>query len=1654
MTDLQNYELNNGQTGFFFGTADELESYINAVNVKRRPELRVQVKATDFLKVLPLPGKLTEVSRYLINLKALKTLQALRSTNADPIPSEQLDLAAYCGWGAVSKVFDTKNQPNVWKKRADELKSLLTCEEWDAARRSTLSAFYTPDYLSAAIYQGLSAAGITGRFLDTSAGNGGLIRTMPKDLFNRLTLTLVEKDSISAEILGHLFPSANVINTSFETSGVGAQSVIFHNPPFGDVPVFDADNSAISGLSLHNYFLCKAATLLINKGWQIALVSSSFLDATTNKARKFLSKQATLLGALRLPKNVFADAAGANATVDLLILEQGQDPSPVWIDTTEQTDKNGETYQINRYFAQHPENVLGSMTVEAAFNGKHVHCLADGDYQAKVVAAVRAIFKGLTFAGNHHTTQATSSTPVNAVLYTFGTKNGSFAPDVHGNIYQLSGANWVKTDLAGKAAMRIAALCKLRDTMLQLFDAESSDKDAQTLDKLRAQLNTTYDKFQTRFGFIHDSANARAIKADPSSLHLLALEKNYSAGITSTQAAALGVPEQQPQATKAEIFTTRALCPWEPPKTVNTIEDAISASMAVYGRLDIDYCAKLLALDAAELTSRYDGVKIFNLNGLWLPENQFLSGDVKTKLAEVQRSNSANAETYAAKLTEVLPAPIPFEDIKTPIGSRWIPAHIYSAFVMELCQPYDHRYARVNMAYIGNEWRTDYGYLPYQLQTEYSSDHGDNFSSLFDKMLNGRSLTVKHTTQGGGTIVDQQATLENEVNAEKIITEWLAFLGNSDEYQREITDIYNEKFNRHVPLVALPNSVVLPGINQNISLRQNQLNAIYRGIVEGRLLLAHAVGAGKTMVMAAIAHELLRLNIKQRLMVITPNHLTSQFATEYLRLFPTSDIEVLEAEDMTPAQRVGTLARLKTGARLIVCPESSFATIGVPAEIEMAVIKKEIDNLSVQLSSVDNSLRFTVKNMEKRKERLETRLKEVANDQRKTGFDFLSLGIDGLFVDEAHSLKNLSYSSTRLTNVRGAGSPDGSKRAFDFYLKVQALKSLGHQCLGVFLATATPIANTLLEAWVFTKYLAEEALEQAGVSDIDDWLSTFASITDDFEVSPTGQGFKMTRRLRSFVNHAELSQLWGSFTDTVLKADLKQYLPTFEHGGKQYSTLPPCPIHNVYCDPSELQVKYTEFLAKRARNFKDSPITNDNMLLLMSDARKASIDLRLVNPRVSPSQAGSKLARCAEIAAQKYHETTSVRGTQLIFCDLGVPNTDGRYSCYQELKRQLIACGVAEGDIAFAQDFRTTAKKEQLKAKLNAGILRIVIASTALLGTGANVNAKMVALHNIDPCYRPCDLEQRQGRADRFGNELYMSNPEGFTLPIYLYGTRQTLDAFLWQSLETKSRFITDFMRADKAALGRDNFEMDDSLNYAQLKAECSGDKRVLELVNLTRSVQRLEAMRNAHLRKQGDARYYIDRFTQLNARDSALLSNLECEAFKPVSADSFTFTDTQGRTYSKFGDASKAIALLVEQSKSSSDLGMWGTVTPLGTLSNAKLLLRSAKHGSELLINGQHSYQLELNEETAYAVLMKANKFMRSIDLRVAELRNDIEQRNTRMEQEQRALGSEFEQMAELLDCKTRMLELKHLIAQDEQTSTPTDNAAAITADSWAEAA
>ncbi|WP_434949694.1 DEAD/DEAH box helicase family protein (plasmid) [Shewanella sp. HL-SH4] len=1667
MDAVQNIEYVGGQTGFFFGTEAELETYIKQSQALcgKKAKFKVQIAAKNFHHFFPL-SKLSVITRYNHNVKAIRTLLELQNHQSDASYAEQVILAEYQGWGGVPQAFDMTTSNSKWLKRCNTLKNLLTDQQYTAARASTLSSFYTPDSIAEAIYAGLESAGVNmlknGAWLDTSAGVGGLLRTMPASISDNVKLTLVERDDISAQILEQLYPDANIHHSAFERANLPHKfDVVFQNPPFGSATVFDKD-STFSGLTLHNYFMTKSASMLNDNGWMIALVSSSFMDAKNPKNRQLLSQYASLKAAVRLPKNVFETATGANATVDLLVFEQGSDTVNVnWIESQTQQDENGNDYSINNYYIENPAQIIGKMEVGANFRGNSVHCIAGDDFEPLSIEAIKRTLSSLKFSVNT-TTKAVKSSNVAAtqqsvvtMVETIGTKEGSYCVSDNDEIYQLVSGSWVATEFSGKAKDRLVGLCGLRYTLMSLLDAEQNDLDVSKMDALRLQLNQRYQAFVKVFGFIHDAANQRVCRLDPTNYNLLSLECDYSAGVTKSVAKKLNVSEVKPSCKQAEIFNQRVLYPWEVPTSASCAEDALLSSLNIHGKVDVQFCADLLSIDINSFISMNEGHLIFNDHGTWFTKNVYQSGDIKTKLEDVKHSNldPELKQLYVNALVEVTPVDVAFEDIAINLGASWVPSSIYEAFVMHLCDGKQNRYSKIKINYINNEWLVELYNLPHSLETRLgNNDH--RFSYLMPRLMNGRSTQVTYKDANNRRVVNKEATLNNELNSELILAEWDNFLLNDQAIQTQLEQIFNVKFNRYTPIQSPKDAIFLPNANQTIKLRDHQNRAVYRAITEGRLLINHCVGAGKSYTIAAIAKLLISLKLKQRVVIVCPNHLTSQLAAQYLTLFPADQITVLAPDDLSPAARQATLLRIKTGSSIVIMPESSFTSIPVDADVEQEVIEKEINKLADSLNEANKKgQRFSVKAMETQKENLETRLLELTHDKRKKGLSISELGIDALILDEAHSIKNLSYTSSRLANVKGTNTPIGSKRALDWYMKIQCLKKNNKNGLGVFFSTGTPIANSLLEVYTFSRYLNEEALEAQGIDNIDSWVSSYAKIANDFEISPTGQGFKTVSRLRAFNNISLLKVSWSMFTDSILAKELINYIPKIEvispDGSKQlYDAIPPVTggkPRQIVVEPTDLQLDFSKLLVKRAQCFSSSPVKNDNMLAVLSDARKASIDMRLFNSALPADQSGNKIPTTAKVVADKYHETTAVKGVQIIFLDLGVPNRNGRHSVYDDLKSQLIIeHGVKAEEIVFAQSFKTSIQKNELYSKLNAGTYRVIIASTATLGCGANINKKLVAVTLVDSPYRPCDLEQRLGRIIRQGSELYHAKPATFTIDVNFVATKNTLDAYLFQILQAKQSFISQFHSTNDLGVKTCEDISSTELTFAELKAETSGSPLVLEMVSLTKTIQMLEAKKNSFIRNKRNAQNDITSQTAAINKFSKLIKNLHADAalnLDEVKGDSFSYTNAQGQLFNKHNEAATNMHEQLKGTAAAINAGYFMEKDiALGSFAGFELNVSVVNTTMQLVITSANAsaYKFTLNtysvKNMGASILATINDFIRKINDHIIQNENRLIDAQDRLQHAQKVEVSEFNEMDLLTDSKRSMVELRNKIAQLEQ--------------------
>lgn len=1687
MSDVQTITYESGQMGLFFGTNQELETFTEKHNNTKKRDL-IMAAARDFLISNALNVPSTDAQRFKANVTAIRVLKALRKRNSCATRQEQEKLAKYVGWGALRSIFDEKNTKTEAKRK--QLKGILTESEYYSARTSTLSAFYTPIYLSRGIFTMLSNAGFNagGRICDPAAGMGGLIAPMPTEMYENSKVTLCELDSVTAEALEHLYPNATVYgNRGFEELNIKAnQDLVIQNPPFGSAKVIDKLDSQLNGLTLHNYFIAKGTKVLRMGGLMVAIISTSFLDSKSTKAREIVANLAELRGAVRLPKRVFQEHSGANASVDVLLLQRSNSASATtadWVHAFEQTLPTGESYYLNNHFVANPDAILGVMEAQPGIQGKQIQCVSDSkDIVGDIQRAFAAHFpKDIYFEAAPVTESDDGAflTPMAGLVsdnayIDFGgfalTEDDKIAirtqDDEHGNMtFEIC------QDVTGKRAARIASMIAVKQSMAKLLELERTDGHELAIEVARQELNEFYDAFVRQHGYIQESANRRAFGKDPFYANLASLESNFNRGVTREQAKRLNVPTEKPRAEKAEIFSRRIIKPWVAPTSADNSTDALWVCWNDSHTIEIPRIAALCGQSIEQTKRELVGNLIFldPKTGKYEFSETYLSGDVKAKYQTVSALVKGNSEllpNYNA-LKAIQPADVPAVDINVELNAGWLPVHIVSEFISQLLN------CSVDAEHVLGQWFVKATGVPNVINTQQFGIDDYPATKIISRMMAGRDLIVRRTDEHGTTRIDREATVQVEAVATEITTRFEDWIWACDKRRSELESLYNENFNRYVKPKYSGEMLVFPNMNNSISLRAHQKTCVRRALAQGSLMVDMAVGSGKTYTLAAICNTWHRLGLKERTAVVLPNHLVEAIAVEWLTLYPTEKLLVLSPEDMSAQKRRETLNRIKTGAKIVLIPETTFKAIALPKEAEANIIQDEIWETRRAIEVL--SARFSVKKLETKLKNLEFKLEALTKREAKDeNLNFAELGFDSLVLDEAHSVKNLNFQTVALTNVRGIGNPDGSQRAWDMFCKVRYLNE-NNDHAGVVFSTGTPISNSIIELWSIQKYLAYDELKQANLHWLDSWADLYTTTSSEFEIDATGVNFKPVSRLRSFNNLPELQAIYGCIAETVTKKQLNDYLPKLAGG---YNMVPPVvggKPQTIFVDPSDQQKEFIDSLVERAKDFKNSPIDNDNMLLLMYHARCASLDLRVLDPSKAENK-NSKATACANKVAEIYRQYDAEKGTQLIFCDLSTPNkgkeklrakirqlmkdantgdeaaqreldtighdqimaAESTYSVYDDIKQKLISLGIPEHEIGYAQDYKTPKAKAELYMQMNQGVKRVVLASTQLLGTGANVNRRGVAVHHLDPTYRPSDMEQRSGRLERQGNHLYEADPANFEgVNVIYYATRNSLDSFLYQTLETKANWIEAF-RSGETNLRTMTALSSDSITFAEIKAEISGNPLVLEHLQLSKEITKLSVQHKRHQQQQHQYEDGIKRYQNSEKTQEQLIkdvtndmANYEANELPKGEFEAIV----SGYSIDKFSTAAELLE---------AELQYWSKATKSSNKAVMYYCGFAVKFGwryghHAVVIEGENEYSVTLSagvKTSGTSILYSVINQLKGLDKTLKAEESYLDEIRVNLKTAQSQIGREFESLQTLIDAKKRLAEVKHeLMTQNEDT-------------------
>ena len=1368
-------------------------------------------------------GEGAPLERFQRNLDAIRTLKTVEAENRSATAEEQAVLAQYVGWGGLADFFDEKNP------RYAELKELLTDAEYAAARESTLTAFYTPPLVIRGIYAALGQMGFTqGNILEPACGIGNFLGMLPESMSGS-KLYGVELDDLSGRIARQLYQKSSIAVQGYEKTAFPDNffDVAIGNVPFGQFHVSDKRYDRLN-FPIHEYFIAKALDQ-VRPGGVIAVVTSSYtMDKRTASARKYIAQRSELLGAIRLPNNAFKAAAGTEVVSDILFLQKRErmvDIEPEWVHLA--TNEDG--IQMNSYFIDHPDMVLGEMKMVSGPFGPTPTCepYPEQPLEALLAEAVQNIHGEITaydreeeLEGEDHSIEADPA--VRNFSYTL----------VDDQIYYRENSRMNPVEVSKTAESRIRGMIELRDCVRTLLEYQTEDYPDEEIQAQQAKLNTLYDAFTRKYGLINSRGNAIAFDQDSSYFLLCSLEI---------------LDEDRNLKRKADLFTKRTIRSHRPAEKVDTAVEALALSIGEKAHVDMDYMGRLTGKDEETLFSDLKGVIFLNPaytgendgHEKYLPADEYLSGNVRQKLAVAQgkAEQDPQYQINAEALARVQPTDLTASEISVRLGATWLDTEYVRRFIFEtLGTPRSAQWGmKVHYSKITGEWRIE----------DKNKDRGNvkaistygtkriNAYEIIETTLNLKDVRIfdyQYDEEGRRiAVLNKKETAIAQSKQELIKDAFAEWIWKDPDRREAICKTYNILFNSNRPREYDGSHISFSGMNPEITLRKHQVNAIARILYGGNTLLAHVVGAGKTFEMVAAAMESKRLGLCQKSLFVVPNHLTEQWATEFLQLYPAANILVATRKDFETKNRKKFCGRIATGDYdAIIIGHSQFEKIPMSVERQRAILEQQIDEIMMGISEAkrEKAENFTIKQMEKTKKGLQAKIDKLNDQSRKDDVvTFEELGVDRIFIDESHYFKNL-FLYTKMRNVGGIAQTEAQKSS-DLFMKCRYLDEItGGR--GIVFATGTPISNSMVELYTIQRYLQMSALEEQGLQHFDAWAANYGETVTAIELSPEGTGYRAKTRFAKFYNLPELMSVFKNVAD-IQTADMLK-LP-----------VPEAHYHNIALKPSEYQKEIVASLAERAEKVRNREVDSsvDNMLLITNDGRKLALDQRLVNPML-PSDPNSKAAKCAENVFEIWRRTADQCSTQMIFCDLSTPKDDGTFSVYDDIRAKLLELGVPENEIAFIHNAKSEVQKKDLFGKVRNGQVRILLGSTQRMGAGTNCQQKLIALHHLDCPWRPSDLQQREGRIIRQGNE----NPE---VDIYSYVTEGTFDAYLYQLVESKQKFISQIMTSKSPVRSAEDVD-EQALSYAEIKALASGNPMIKEKMDLDIEVSKLKLLKANHL--------------------------------------------------------------------------------------------------------------------------------------------------------------------------------------------------------------
>ena len=1429
--------------------------------------------------------------KFRNNMAAINLLHELEIENRLATPEEQEVLSRYVGWGGLSKAFDEHNA--AWAEEFKELYASLSPEEYRAAMESTLTAFYTPPVVIKAMYDALDRLGFSqGNILEPSCGTGNFFGLLPESMQNS-KLHGVEIDSLTGRIAKQLYQKANIAIEGFEKTNLPDDhfDVVLGNVPFGEIRVNDSRYNAQKFL-IHDYFFAKALDKVRAGGVVMFITSKGTMDKASPEVRKYIAQRAELLGAIRLPDNTFKANAGTEVTSDILILQKRDrvmDIEPDWVHLD--TDENGVT--MNRYFVEHPEMVLGEIKMEnTRFGTFEPVCKARKDIPlsellSNAVQRINGEIPELDNRVDEISDEQELSVPADPNV-----RNFSFTL-VDGRVYFRENDRMQPASVSMTAENRIKGLIQIHDCVRKLIEYQTDDYPEEMIRTEQENLNRLYDVYTAKYGLINSRGNYLAFASDESYFLLCSLEVLDDEGNFKR---------------KADMFTKRTIKPHREVTSVETASEALALSIGEKARVDLPYMEQLTGKTQAELVQDLQGVifKVPNCEPVsYVAADEYLSGNVRNKLtvADLAAKNDPELAVNVEALEKVIPKDLSAAEISVRLGATWIPQEDIQRFVMELLTPSSYAAGRLKVRYtpINGDWfienkSSDMGNV--KADSTYGTKRASAYRIIEDT-LNLRDTRIfdyvydEHSNKKA--VFNAKETTAAQAKQEVIKQAFQDWIWKDPERRNRLVRYYNDTFNSVRPREYDGSHITFGGISPEITLRPHQVNAIAHILYGGNTLLAHKVGAGKTFEMVAAAQENKRLGLCQKSMFVVPNHLVGQWASEYLRLYPSANILVTTKRDFETGNRKKFCGRIATGDYdAVIIGHSQFEKIPMSIGRQREQLEKQLDDIEHGIDDVQASKgeQFTVKQLMKTRKAIKTKLEKLNDTKRKdTVIDFEQLGVDRLFIDESHFYKNL-YLYTKMRNVGGIAQTEAQKSS-DLFMKCRYLDEItGNR--GTVFATGTPVSNSMVELYSVQRYLQYDTLAQNGLQHFDSWASTFGETVTALELAPEGTNYRAKTRFAKFYNLPELMQMFREVADIQTADMLKLPVPTVNY-------------HNIKTKPSEIQTEMVASLAKRAEKVRARLVEPniDNMLKITNDGRKLALDQRMIDPML-PDDPESKVNACVDNVYRIWEEHADTKATQLVFCDLSTPKNDGTFNVYDDMREKLIARGIPAEQIRFIHEATTDAQKKELFGKVRSGEVRVLFGSTPKMGAGTNVQDRLIAIHNLDCPWRPSDLEQRQGRIERQGNMF----PE---VEVYRYVTEQTFDAYLYQLVESKQKFISQIMTSKSPVRSAEDVD-EVALSFAEVKMLATGDARFKEKMDLDIQVSKLRVLKQSYLSEHYDLedrvlKYYPQTIKEYEERiagyenDAAL-----AEQHKPQGEDKFCSMTLKGVTYTEKADAGEML--------------------------------------------------------------------------------------------------------------------------------------------------